>query len=109
MGELQFARPPLGPEESSRGTCRVGDTDRRESSLEARLTRPLVDARALPDLLIPQERQEPGERADEPGLPGARGTDEQEVMSAGKRDLKGAPRDVVPGDGSRINVCLDHT
>ena len=108
VGEIELARPPLGPEETSRGAGRMRHPDRREYSLEARLPGASVHGRDLPGLLLAQGRQEAGKRADEPGLPGARGTDEQEVMSAGKRDLKGAPRTVIPGDGDIAEVLPDH-
>jgi len=89
VGEIELARPPLGPEKASRGARRMRHPDRRARWLAARLARPPVDGCDLADLLLREGGRRPGKRADEPGLPGTRGADEQEMVPAGKRDLKG--------------------
>ncbi len=96
MGKLHFARPLAEAEEPPQGACRARDADRRQVPVGAQFRSPSVGGIDFTDFFLSERRQEARELADGSGLPGARGTDEEKMVAAGKRYLKGMTRILVP-------------
>jgi hypothetical protein len=97
MTELNLARTLVEAEKSPRRGCGGRYADWREVQVRTKLARPGVDGVDLPGIVVRKGRQEAWEGTDEPGLSGACGADEEEVMTAGERYLKRAPGFFVAG------------